>query len=196
MNAFDRIIGSISKLMARIGGGLLLAAALLVAVEVLVRYGRIASLGLATELSSYALAVGATWALAYVVFERAHVRVDFITQRLPPLPKAILDIFAVASLAAIGLVLSLGGIEMVHTSLSLSARANTTLGTPLAIPQGAWTAGLVWFTAVAFYRSALAVRFFLRSDLASVTAIAGSPSTTEEVEEAIRESKELITEKA
>lgn len=196
MNAVDRVIGSISKLMARIGGGLLLAAALLVAVEVLVRYGRMASLGLATELSSYALAVGATWALAYVVFERAHVRVDFITQRLPPIPKAVFDVFAVASLAAIGLVLSAGGMEMVHTSLSLSARANTTLGTPLAIPQGAWTAGLVWFTAVAIYRSVLAVRCLLQNDLGAVTAIAGAPSITEEVEEAIRESQEILTDKA
>ena len=188
----ERVLRSVSLLMARIGGGLLLAAAILIAVEVAVRYLRIASFSVGTELSSYALAVGASWSLAFVVFERAHVRIDVVPQRLPLRPKAILDILGMASLAAVGVVLAAGGWEMFLTSVGLWARANTTLGTPLAYPQGAWTFGLVWFTAIAFYRMTVAGVAFMKLNFAAVSAVAGSPSTDEEVEGAISETKQLL----
>jgi TRAP-type C4-dicarboxylate transport system permease small subunit len=191
----ERSLRAISLLMARIGGLLLLAAAILISVEVILRYTRLARFSFGTELSSYALAVGASWALAYVVFERAHVRIDILPQRLPQRPKAILNILGLASLAAAGLVLSAGGFEMVQTSVQLWARANTTLGTPLAAPQGAWTFGLMWFTAIAAYRTAGAVVALVRLDFNRVTAIAGSPSTDEEVEGAIIETKQRLDEK-
>lgn len=192
MAGLENAIALVSRLMARAGGIMLLAAALLVAAEVLLRYTRVATLSLGTELSTYALAVGTTWALAHVVLERAHVRVDVLTQRLPRLPKAVLDIAALASLFAIGVVLSAGAVEMFQTSLRLSARANTTLGTALALPQGAWTLGLIWFTLVALYRTVVAGIALVRGNFAEVDRIAGAPSIDDEAEEAVAETEQRL----
>lgn len=183
----ERVLRSISLALARAGGVLLLATALLVAVEVILRKSQIVVLNLGTELSSYALAIGGTWAFAYVVFERGHVRVDVATQRLPALPRACFDVVAMASLALVGAVLSVGATTTLLTSLQLGASANTTLATPLAIPQGLWVFGLAWFTLIAAYRTVTATAALLRRDLAEVSRIAAPASTAAEAEELAEE---------
>ncbi len=188
----DRVVATISLWMARIGGCLLLAVALLVSLEVTLRATRLATWSVGTELATYALALGATWSLAYVVFERAHVRVDILAQRLPPLPRSLLDLAAMASLFGIGLVLCFGGVEMVGTSLRLASRSNTTLGVPLVWPHAAWTFGLIWFTAVAAMRTLQTLLAIFRKDFKEAGRLASSPSADDEVEEAIAESQRYL----
>ncbi|MCF3933603.1 TRAP transporter small permease [Acuticoccus sp. M5D2P5] len=188
-SGLDRAVGAVSLWMARLGGVALLAAALLISAEVLTRATNIASWSLGTELSSYALAVSASWALAFVVYERAHVRVDVLIRRLSPNMRAAADILAVSALAIVGGLLAVGAYGMVETSLRLAARSNTTLGMPLAWPQGLWAAGLVWFTFVALFRAAAAIEALWRGDYATVDAVAGTPSTDDEVEEALEASE-------
>ncbi|MEO6363130.1 MAG: TRAP transporter small permease, partial [Caldimonas sp.] len=57
--------------VAAIGGGLLiLAAAVLVSVDVILRKLFSVTLGGADELSGYALAIGSTWSFAFVLLHR------------------------------------------------------------------------------------------------------------------------------
>jgi len=172
-----------SLLLSRIGGGMLLATALLVSAEVLLRKSRIVVFSFGTELSTYALAVGASWAFAHVVFERAHVRVDVVSQRLPNRPRACFDIVAVASLALVGLVLTFGAWGTFASSLSYGTTSNTTLATPLMIPQGMWLFGIAWFTFIAIYRTMGASLAFVRHDLAEVSRIAAPPSAEDKATE-------------
>lgn len=178
--------------MARLGGGALLGVALLICLEVLLRMFRIGTMSVGTELGSYVLALGATWSLAYVVLERGHVRVDVIARQLPQVPRTVLDLLALSSLAVVGAVLTNGAWGMVSTSLRLGARSNTTLGIPLAIPQSLWTLGLAWFTLVAIGRTIQALRALLVRDIGEATRIAASPSADDEVEEAIAESNSRL----
>jgi TRAP-type C4-dicarboxylate transport system permease small subunit len=171
----------VSLLLSRVGGSMLLAAALLVAVEVTLRKTRIAVFSLGTELSSYALAIGAAWAFAHVVFERAHVRVDVATQRLPRLPRAVFDVVAMASLAVVGAFLSMGAWNTFHASLLTGTTSNTSLAIPLAIPQGLWLFGIGWFTLIAFYCTLTAAAALACGDLAEVSRIAAPPSVDEEI---------------
>ncbi|MBO0906096.1 TRAP transporter small permease subunit [Jiella sonneratiae] len=180
----ETTLRQISLVMSRLGGGMLLAAALLVAVEVSLRMSRLVIFSVGTELSSYALAVGAAWSFAHVVFERAHVRVDVVSQRLPPLPRAFFDVLAMASLAVVGFLLTLAAWTTFATTLALDTHSNTTLATPLAVPQGLWVAGIGWFTFIAAYRTATAAAALLRRDLAEVTRIAAPPSAEDEASEA------------
>lgn len=189
MNGLERIVAAISLLMARVGGSLLLAAALLVAVEVVLRKSGLAVISLGTELSGYALAVSATWSFAYVVFERAHVRIDVLSQRLPEGPRAFVNVLALASLAAVGVVFSTTSFDTFRTSLQLGAHANTTLATPLALPQSLWTFGLAWFTLIAFYRTIVSAAALVRRDLVTVSRIAGPASLAAEVDEAVAETR-------
>jgi TRAP-type mannitol/chloroaromatic compound transport system permease small subunit len=82
----DAALG-IAQRLARagaLGGGLLiLAAALLVSVDVILRKLANTTLGGADELSGYALAIGSTWSFAFVLLARGHVRIDALYQHLP-----------------------------------------------------------------------------------------------------------------
>jgi len=187
MRNVESITTAISLWMARLGGGALLGVALLICLEVVLRMLRIGNMSVGTELGSYALALGATWSLAYVVLERGHVRVDVIARQLPQAPRTMLDLLALSSLAVVGAVLSTGAWGMVSTSLRLGSLSNTTLGIPLAIPQALWTLGLIWFTLVAIGRTIQALRALLRSDMNEAARVAASPSSDEEVEDAIAE---------
>lgn len=178
--------------MARVGGILLLGAALLVAVEVICRYTRLFVFSFGTELSMYALAIGATWSLAYTVIERAHVRVDVLCRRFAERPRALFDVLAMASLVFIGGILTFGAIGMTETSWILSAKANTTLGTPIALPQGIWTFGLLWFTFVAAYRLIVAGMALSHGNYAETFRIASSPSLDEEAGETISETEDRL----
>lgn len=191
---FTRIVQGISLIMARLGGGALLAAALLVAVEVVLRKTRIAVFSAGTELSSYALAVAAAWALAYVVFERAHVKVDVVTQRLPEGPRAFLNVLALVSLALVGGILSLGAYGTFATSLALGSTSNTTLAVPLFIPQGLWLIGLIWFTFVALWRSWQAGAALIAHDFDTVTDIAVPASAETEAMSAADEARHWLGE--
>ena len=192
MNRFELVLATISLWMARVGGAALLGVAILTTVEVGMRAARLQAPSIATELASYALAVGATWALAYVVFERSHVRVDVLAQRLPAPARGVLDALALASLAVVGAMLSFGAFGMVSTSLRLASKSNTTLGMPLAWPQGAWLFGLLWFTFIALYRTAQAVVALVHRDFSEVSRIGSSPSADDEIEDAISETEGRI----
>lgn len=185
----EKALERISLVMARIGGGLLVATALLVSIEVILRKTGIVTLSLGTELSSYALAIGATWAFAYVVFERAHVRIDIVTQRLPLRPRSILNVLAIGSLAGVGLLLAWGATQTFLTSVRLGAAANSTLATPLAIPQGLWAFGLAWFTLIAAYRTATAAFALVRGDFGAVERIAAPATMQSEADEAAAEAR-------
>ncbi len=126
----------VSVLLARIGGALLVATALLVSVEVLLRKAGIVAFSVGSELSSYALAIAATWSFALVLLLRGHVRIDIVSESLPDGPRAFVNLLAVASLAAVGAVLSWSAFETVATSLRLGTVSTTTLAVPLWIPQG------------------------------------------------------------
>lgn len=193
MKSIERVIARISLWMARIGGFLLLGAAFLVAVEVVGRSSRLFIVSIGTELSSYILAIAATWSLAHIVFERGHVRVDFLAQRVPPALRAVLDLLALASLALVGAFLTFGAAEMLSTSLRLSSRSNTTLGMPLSVPHGLWTFGLLWFTAVSAFRFLQAASATVRRDYAEAMRIGASPNADDEVEEAISETVQRLS---
>lgn len=182
------VTSGISLWMARIGGAALLGVAILIAVEVVLRSFGI-GLNAGTELASYTLALAATWSLAYVVLERGHVRVDIVARKLPRLQRTVLDLLALLSLAIVGAVLTFGALQMVAMSLRLSARSNTTLGIPLAVPQALWTFGLAWFTLIALGRTVQALRATLAQDFATADRIAAAPSADDEVEEAISETE-------
>lgn len=187
MQKLEPITSAMSLWMARIGGGALLGVAVLIVVELLMRMFRIGNMSVGTELASYTLALAATWSLAYVVLERGHVRVDVIARKLPDVPRSVLDVAALVSLAIVGAALLYGAYGMLSTSIRLNARSNTTLGMPLAVPQGLWTFGLAWFTLIASGRAVQALLAILRKDFGEAARIAASPSADDDVEDAIAE---------
>lgn len=185
MQIADTIITRGSLVMSRVGGVFLLLAAFLVSTEILGRKFLLLPFNVGTELSTYALAVGASWSFAQALLQRAHVRIDFIRRLLPLPARTFLDLLALASLAVLGLVLSWHVWGTVQTSWSLGARENTPLATPLVIPQLLWFWGIAWFAAVAIVETLRACSALLRGDTSALNRIAAPLGADDELEEVL-----------
>ncbi|HEX6142499.1 MAG TPA: TRAP transporter small permease subunit [Geminicoccaceae bacterium] len=171
----------LARFGAWFGGGLIVAAALLVGVEVVIRKAFNLTIGGADELSGFALAIATTWGLAFTLLERAHVRIDSLYIHLPVRVAALLDLIGLALFIGFFGLVTWHGYGVFATSLRVGAHSLSPLGTPLVIPQALWVVGLVLFLAIAtllLIRAALAL---VRGDLGTMRRLVGSRTLTEEM---------------
>jgi TRAP-type mannitol/chloroaromatic compound transport system permease small subunit len=171
----------IARAGAWFGGALLIAAALLVGVEVVIRRAFSMSVGGADELAGYALAISTSWALAFTLLERAHIRIDSLYIHLPVRLCALLDIAGLALLTGFLALITWYGYGVFQTSWTLGARSMSPLGTPLMVPQLLWVSGLVMFLAIALLLLVRALTALIAGDLAAVRRLVGSRTLREEV---------------
>ena len=167
------------------GGVVVLAAAVLVAVDVLLRRVAGVSLGGADELSGYALAIGSTWSFAFVLLARGNVRIDALYQYLPPRAAAVCDLLGLAALLGFFSLVAWHGAGVLAQSWNLGARSNTALGVPLVVPQGLWWAGYAWFVGCAALLMACSLRALARGDLSTLTGLIGARGVQEEADEEV-----------
>ena len=128
-----------------VAAGLLLLSSVLVTVfDVAARpFGL--SLGGTDELSGYAMAIATSWGMGYALTHLAHVRIDLLRTRCNAMGQTVFDLIAIMALAATALVIAYRVWPVLSKSIQNQSRANTTLETPLWIPQSLWMAGWVWF---------------------------------------------------
>ncbi|MBI4182922.1 MAG: TRAP transporter small permease [Proteobacteria bacterium] len=176
---------SLAETVARggvyVGCGLLILAAGLIGVEVVARKIFQVSVGGADELASYALAISMAWGYAYALFERAHVRVDAVYVRFSPWLRAVLDLVSLLAFALVIGLLCLRAVGVLGSTLEMHAISNTSLGTPLVIPQSLWLLGLVFFLLCILVLLARVAAALTRRDLATIQRLAGAPSLSEEM---------------
>jgi TRAP-type mannitol/chloroaromatic compound transport system permease small subunit len=176
-----RLAHRIARIGAWFGGILLIAAALLVGVEVVIRKAFSVSVGGADELAGYALAISTSWALAFTLLERAHIRIDSLYVHLPVRLCALLDILGLALLTAFFGLITWYGFGVFQTSYTVGAQSLSPLGTPLVVPQMLWVLGLVMFLAIALLLLIGALGALISGDLATVRRLVGSRTLREEV---------------
>ncbi|BAS27936.1 TRAP transporter small permease subunit [Limnochorda pilosa] len=170
----------LSRFAVWVCGVALFGTAGLIGVEVLVRkLFRISTQG-ATEISGYVLAACTAWALADALLAKSHVRVDLVLRRVGRRTRAFLDLVALLMLALFVAPLAHFAFRVVTLSVTRGATANTTLATPLWIPQGIWTVGIVWFLLIIvllILRVAIAIG---RGDHEAAARVAGIASLDDE----------------
>ncbi|MCM2342300.1 TRAP transporter small permease [Rhodoferax sp.] len=165
------------------GGALTLASVLLISFDVLARKFLGFNTGGADELSSYAFAISTSWALAFATLQRANVRVDVLYQYLPVRVSAVLDWLSLVGLGVFMVVLTWYAMDVVGASWLQNSTANTTMATPLWIPQGLWLLGLGWMCVVVTLMLVRASLAFVTGDIELVKEICGVRSAQEEAEE-------------
>lgn len=176
-------LAQLSRWGVRAGGILMLAAALLVAFDVLARKLFNFTTGGADELSGYAFAIATTWSLAFVTLDRMNVRVDAL-YRLLPVPLArVTDLLSSIALAAFALLLARYGFNVVEASWTLSSRSNSALSIVLWVPQLLWWIGIALFVAACVQQTLRAALALARRDWQAVAAIAGARSALDEAAE-------------
>ncbi len=186
----DRLLSiarTLSRAGAWAGGALVAAAALMISVDVLIRKILGTTLGGASEISGYVLAVSTTWALALALLDRAHVRIDSLYVLLPARLCALLDIVALLSFMIFAGILTWQGWVMFDQSFELGSRSLTPLETPMALPQFLWLTGFAFFFLVMVLLLIRAVAAFATGRIGDVQRLLGSRTALQELEEAIQE---------
>lgn len=172
------------------GGALLLAAAVLIGIDIAMRKLFSLSVGGASELSGYVLAIGSSWGFAFALLDRAHIRIDSLYVLLPTRMCAVLDVLALMSMLAFVGVMTAKAWDMFQQSFELGSRALTPIATPLMYPQFLWLLGLVYFVLVIVLLLVRAVQALLTGDIATVQRIAGSRTAVQDLEQELKSLRE------
>lgn len=187
-----RWANALSRIAVWAGGALTLASVLLISFDVLARKFLGFNTGGADELSSYAFAISTSWSLAFATLQRANVRVDVLYQMLPLRVSAFLDWISLVALGVFMTYLTWYAMDVVAASWVQQSAANTTLATPLWIPQGLWFIGLVWMCIVLALMLVRASTALVTGDVKAVNALCGVRSAQEEADEEAANGARLI----
>lgn len=137
------------------------------------------------EITGYMLATGIAWGLAHALARRAHIRVDALVNRMPPRPRAVMHLLALALLGAFAGFCTWAAWTLVDESLMFDAHDNSALRVPLAVPQGVWCVGLLAFCAMIAVLLTEAVLGLVLEGPAAVDRLLGPRSMNDETEEAL-----------
>jgi TRAP-type mannitol/chloroaromatic compound transport system permease small subunit len=181
----------LSTLAVQLAGAMMLAAALLVGLDVLLRKTVLITLGGADELSGYAFAIGTTWALGFTLLRRANVRVDALYERLPLRVTSCLDILALLSLLVFVGYLTWRSALVLQDSLLFDTHSTTPLGTPMWIPQSLWVVGFFFFLFTIVPLLLRSVIALVAGDLPKVSQLAGAMTLEESAAEESSHTAEL-----
>jgi TRAP-type C4-dicarboxylate transport system permease small subunit len=186
MKRLQGIAAGISRAGAIVGGAMLLAAAVTICIDIVLRYAFSLTVGGADELSGYALAIASAWGFSLTLLSRSHIRIDTVYVRIASRRvRATLDLLSLASFALFIALVAWHAWGVLQQSYVSGSRSLSTIETPLVIPQGLWFAGLAFFVAVAVLLLVRALFAYLRGDFASVFEAIGSKSAVAEAKEEI-----------
>ncbi|MDO5622951.1 MAG: TRAP transporter small permease [Paracoccus sp. (in: a-proteobacteria)] len=180
MTKLHALLRRVNRYVALILGLVLIATVLFILTDVMLRAMGRGSLGGSDEISGYVVAAVASWGLSFALLERAHVRIDFIRQKLAQGGQIAMDIFALIVTNAVIVLIAVHCWPVLEKTLARGAKANTPLETPLWIPQGIWFSGWVWFAVTATLLTLIALSYMLTGQRAGFDAAAGIGSEVEQ----------------
>ncbi|PKR60171.1 TRAP transporter small permease subunit [Thalassospira lohafexi] len=177
-NTLIAAIRRTNRIIALLVGLVLTGTVILIIAEIVLREVGI-SLGGAEEISGYVMAGVASWGMSYALTELAHVRIDLIRLRLQTRGRALLDLIAIVALAGVASLVAFQCWPVLEKTIERGSRANTTLETPLWIPQTIWLSGWIWFAASACVLVILSLVLMMRRDFDQADALVGARSEVE-----------------
>jgi len=178
------------------GGSLILLAAILIGIDVLMRKFLLLSIGGSDELAGYALAIGTAWSLGAALLDRAHIRIDSLYLLFPGALRVILDLVGVALMVFFFGLIAWHGWGVVDQSWTSGSRSQSALEIPTVIPQLLWLAGLISFVVIGTVLFVKAVHVARTKGRWAASALVGTKSAQEEVEEEMRGIQERAAQEA
>ena len=167
----------------------LLGLSLFVSLETVLRKAFNFSFEGADELGGYVLAIGSSLAFAVALFDRAHIRIDIVHQRLPRRVQLALDWVSIVSIAVLGLFILYVGYFVIVDTIAYGSTAPTPWATPLIWPQGAWFAALALFALIAVLQAIRATWLLATGRHAVFSALFSPKGELEELEEELSDVK-------
>jgi TRAP-type C4-dicarboxylate transport system permease small subunit len=195
MRRLHRLADAVASAGALAGGLLLLAAAVIIGIDIVLRYTIARSIGGADELSGYALAIATAWGLSFTLLHRAHIRIDSLYELFPAWVRAALDVLSIVCFLLFMALTTWGAWGVLSQSITSRARSISALATPLVIPQSIWLAGFVFLLLVLVLLLVQSVVAWRKGDLRGVARLIGSKAVIEEVQEEIAQAEPPLTPK-
>ena len=168
-------VSKASRVIVTAGGLLIFACSLLVTVDVLIRALFAQSWLYSFELSCYAFAIAVAFSLGDGILERTHIRVDVLYRQFPLVWRCIADVFAYTLLGILSLGLAQHAYRVAVDSWKIGSRANSSLGTPLFVPQSLWALGLLLFSLTCAFTAARLWFLLSRRRWSQIERTAGMP---------------------
>lgn len=193
MDAAVRLARRLTRFGLWFGGALILAAAVLIGIDVTLRKVFNASIGGADEVAGYALALGTAWSLGATLLDRAHIRIDSLYVLFPRPMRLALDFAGIALFVVFFGLIALHGWNVAAQSWVSGSRSQSALQTPTVLPQSVWLLGLALFVVVGVMLLMHAAALIARGKVADAERAISTRSAAEEVEDEIRDLKERET---
>jgi TRAP-type C4-dicarboxylate transport system permease small subunit len=181
MDALMQGVRRVTRVGLWLGGALVLAAAVLIGIDVCLRKFFAMSIGGADELAGYALAIGTAWSLAAALVDRAHIRIDSLYVLLPARLRLALDFLGLVLFVGFFGLIAWHGWNVVAQSWGAGSRSQSALQTPTVIPQAIWLVGMVFFVVVGVVLFVYALRLAMRGKTGAVAEAIGTRSAEEDV---------------
>ncbi len=181
-NPLERVAGPLVRLVALLGGYAILAVAVFVSLEVVLRRTVGVSLQGADEFGGYALAGAAAFGFAYTLMLRGHTRIELVLERLPRRLADLFDVIAMLAIAGMAVFLFWRGWAVMAESIEFRSLSGTPMRTPLWMPQAVWVAGLGLFALYAVLAAGHAV-WLAATGHPGLRRWYGAKSLEEEIEE-------------
>ncbi len=173
----------LSRILAWIGGGLIILSALLVTLEVVLRKLFNVSIGGADELSGYAFGIATTLGFSFALFERAHVRVDAAYMLFPGWLKLIASLIGLALLIGFAAIVTMMAWSLVADTITHQSQSITPMRTPLMLPQIPWLIGWIFFVLCGLLILLAALTRLLSGDHKGADQLIGMKSIEEQIED-------------
>jgi TRAP-type C4-dicarboxylate transport system permease small subunit len=170
------LLARTNRSIAILCGVVLLVVVALTLAEIILRQVMGRGLGGVDEISGYVMAGIAAWGFSYALVDRAHVRIDVLTGRLPLPGRSVFDLLAMISVFGVAVLVSWYGWNVLSRSILRSSRANTSLETPLWIPQSIWFGGWIWLSFVSGLLAICIFALILQRRWRQVEGVAGVTS--------------------
>ncbi|MCG6930029.1 MAG: TRAP transporter small permease [Desulfofustis sp.] len=152
LDIIDRILEALCRFGTMLGALLVIATMIVVGYGVLMRYVFGRPQIWTDELVSLWLVAIVTLGAADVLRRNGHIGIDLVTSSLPPFLKAVADLFGLAAVILLSVVLTLSGWEMVEFSWSVDLLSDGYLELPMWIPQSLIPIGFTLMGLAALHR--------------------------------------------
>lgn len=180
-NPFTRALQGIVRLLTLACGWWFIGLSVLTCVEMISRKLFNHSLQGIDEVGGYTLAVTSAIGFSYPLLLKAHTRVDFLLSRMPVGVRAVLNLTAMVTLAAMALFAVYRGYVVPAESFEFQSVSTSPLQTPLWIPHSLWFLGWTLFASCALVLAVHAGVLFVR-DRRALNKQYGPLTLDEEIE--------------
>jgi len=172
MNRTLSLLQRFNERLAIAAGILLLVSVVVTLFDIIARPFEM-SLGGTDELSGYAMAIATSWGVSYALTCMAHVRIDLLRARCASRGQALFDTVAILALAGVASAIAYRAWPVLAKTIKNGSTANTTLETPLWIPQSLWMAGWLWFAVSATVIAISVIAYVVTGKFDEVNKVAG-----------------------